>query len=202
MPHTHKKQTPASVDTPPAGYLRQFADADGVMKTKDEAGVVRPDGSEVANTLGTSAEPVAIDGGGPPAAGDILVATAGLPTPAAGWQSPIGNSALPFLRIFNTAKLTDGDSPWAAAAGQCILVDLSSATADMIINLPDASASLNEEIVVKLVSAVGSYKVTLNPAGSDTINGAISYDLDTDYEWVRLRAFDLGGGVYMWGQVG
>lgn len=203
MTATYKKQSSASVDTPPTGYVRVFADSsDSLVKGKDDDGTVRPIGNEVATDLATTGDPVAVDGAGPPSAiGDILMATSTSP-PEAEWQSPRGNSDFPFVDMVNVAIIDDGDSPFAAAIGTCIPVNLSGAAANVEIDLPAVQTNLNREVWVKIVSAVGSYKVTLNPAGADTIDGASSYDLDTDYERIKLRAMDLGGGTYMWAQVG
>jgi len=203
MTMTLKKQTGASVATPPTGFVRVFADStDSLVKGKNDDGVVRPIGNEVATDLATAGLPIAIDGGAAPVAlGSLLMITSLSPLQGT-WLSPLANAYLPFLDMANVAVIDDGDSPFTAVVGTCIPVDLSGAAADVEINLPSAAANLNREVWVKIVSAVGVYVVTLNRYGSDTIDGQTTYELNTDYEWVKLRAVNLGGGSYTWSQVG
>lgn len=202
MTMTFKKQTAASVDTPDTGYVKVFADsADSLIKGKDDVGVVRPIGNEVATDLATTGSPVAVDGGAPPSAiGNVLVSTVVSP-PAAEWQNPAGgNPNFPFVEMVNESLIDNADSPFAAIASTMIPVDLSAGNVE--VDLPLASSSLNREICVKMMSETSGNTITLDPAGTDTIDGDTTFVMDTDYEWIRLRALDLGGGNYAWAQIG
>jgi len=179
-----KKQSAASVPNAATDELRVFVDsADSILKTKDDAGVVRPSGVGTADELATTGAPVDVSAAIPPVAGQVLTATS--PTTAV-WQN---GGAFPFTSggagaggAFNTA-----DSPVAASIGQFVRVD--TAAGNVTVNLP-AGHLVNDRIGVKLVSAAtpGTNECVVDANAAETIDGALTFTLDTDDEWIILQS--------------
>jgi hypothetical protein len=191
-----KKQSAASVPTPPADQIALFVDsADDVLKTKDSSDVVRPSGVGTATELATVADPVAVDGGGEPNIGDLLVATNDTP-PESEWSDPM----VVVLSPVRQTAIKSGIIP--AVIGELIRVDLTGG--DATISLPAiAPTNQDREIWVKIRGAASGNTCTVNPDGTDEIDGAANYILDTDDEWVKLRSDGADpGGPSQWLQVG
>ena len=179
------KSDPAGVANAPNGKIRVFANVNNsLLYTVDEAGVVRPNGVGTATELGTTGDPVVIDSGAAPSIGDILVATAGPSNPIATWQSgPVKIVAV------QTGALA------AITTGQIILVDISSGNATG--TLPDPTGAIDEEVWVKVTSVASGNTCIISTVGAETIDGAATYTLDTNYEWVKFRSDNTN-----WIQVG
>lgn len=64
-----------------------------------------------------------------------------------------------------------------------MLVDATAS--DIDINLPDPSTNANKEYIVKRVDGTANV-VTINPNGSETIDGDSSVSVNTQWETVRL----------------
>jgi hypothetical protein len=75
-------------------------------------------------------------------------------------------------------------SNYTAASKELVYVNVSSAA--VTISLP-ASHNAGEHICIKLVSAA-SNTCTIDANGSQTIDGSLTLDLTTDYEWAILRS--------------
>jgi hypothetical protein len=71
-----------------------------------------------------------------------------------------------------------------ATPGDLILVNLVSAGADVTVTLP--AASDNAEVVVKIAGAANGYVVTVDADGSETIDGAATKTMDSDYESMHV----------------
>ena len=185
------KSDPNGVANAPNGKIRVFANVNNsLLYTIDEAGVIRPNGVGTATELATNGgDPVIIDSDGtPPNIGDILIAIVGPSNPRASWQPNPGSVQIVAEQV----------GPLALAAittTQLILVDISGGSATG--TLPDAAGELDKEIWVKVTSVASGNNCTLTPDAGDTIDGAATYVLDTDYEWVKLRSDNTN-----WIQVG
>jgi len=174
---TLKKQSAASVVLPATDQLSLFVDlADDILKTKDDAGVVRPSGVGTADELATTGAPVDVSASAPPVAGGVLTADSAV---AATWKAPGLLGGTPVLQ---TAVQTGAI---AAALGELIRVDVSGGVAT--VTLPTAVGGTNREIWVKLTTAATN-NCTINTFGGETIDGAASHVMNTDYEWVKLRS--------------
>ncbi len=185
------KTAAAGVANAPPGDMRIFADsADSIVKTKDEFGVVRPAITGLATDLATTGDSVIIDSGAAPSPSYVLVATAGPVSPVATWQEP--RAAKLGSQVRQTAVQT-GVIP--GTIGQLIRVDISGGNAT--VNLPTAVGMADQEIWVKVVTTAGGNTCTLTPLGLQTIDGAPSLILTTDYEWANLRSDNAN-----WMQIG
>lgn len=174
---TLKKYSAAEIDTPPTDCLRFFVDiADSILKSKDDLGVVRPFGVGTADELATTGAPVDVSASAPPTAGQFLRADSAI---ASTWQDYFGT-------VVQTSVQT-GPS-YAAAIGDLVLVDVSGG--NVTVDLPTAVGNTNREIWVKLVTvaAPGTNECTVDPNGVQTIDGASTFILDTDFEWIKLRS--------------
>jgi len=179
---TFVKTPEVGVTNPPAGSLRLFADdADSIVKTKDENGVVRPAISGTATDLATTGDPVVIDSAGAPSPGHVLAATVGPANPVATWQNP--RAAGVSTPVVQTAIQTGVIS---ASIDQLVRVNISGGSST--VNLPTAVGNTNREIWVKLVSAASGNTCTIDAAGVETIDGAATLVMNTDYEWANLRS--------------
>lgn len=78
-------------------------------------------------------------------------------------------------------RAVSGDQ--TAAAGDLLLVDCSSAAS--VVTLPDSPAS-GSRVRVKMANPYTTHSITVQRSGSNTIDGAVSHVLSTDYEWVEL----------------
>ena len=172
------KTAPGGVSNAPAGKIRVFANVNNSMLyTIDEFGAVRPNGVGLATDLATTGDPVNIDSAGAPQPGWVLTATAGPSSPIAIWQ--------PNTSVTVVAEQTGAIG--VVALGDLILVEIS-AGGNATLTLPDAAGGLNEEIWVKMTSVANSNTITITPDAGDTIDGAATYVLTTDHEWVKLRS--------------
>jgi hypothetical protein len=95
-----------------------------------------------------------------------------------------------------TVSIDHTDSPYTiTGTQQFILIDPSGG--DVIVNMPDASTYPGRQIFFKLTQAEGANSVTLQRQGSDTIDGATSYeDLDIQYESISTVS-DGGTGWFI-----
>jgi len=177
---TLKKQSAASVPLPATDQLRLFVDsADDILKTKDDVGVVRPSGVGTADELATTGAPVDVSASAPPVLGSVLTADSAI---AATWKAP-GAVLLTGSPVAQTA--VQAGPTYAASIGELVRVNVSGGA--VAVNLPTAVGNADREIWVKLVTAA-AFACTVNTAGIETIDGAASAVLNTDYEWIILRS--------------
>jgi len=179
---TIKKQSDVSVPNPATDQLRLFVDsADNILKTKDSLGVVRPSGVGTADELATASPfPVDVSASAPPVVGGVLTADSAT---AATWKAP---TALYFKGspVLQTAVQT-GPTSYNAAIQDLVRVDVSAGA--VTVNLPTAVGNTDKEVWVKLVS-LATNTCTVDAAGVQTIDGALTATLTTDYEWIILRS--------------
>lgn len=177
---TIKKQSAVSVPVPETDHVRLFCTPAGVLSIKDNNGDVFPSGVDTAGSLATAVDPVDVSLSAPPTVGGIL--TADTPT-AATWKDPAA-VLLYGSQVRQTAVQT-GPTSYSAAIGDLVLVDVSSGL--VTVDLPTAVGNTDREIWVKLVSAATNNCV-VDPSGAETIDGAATFTLDTDYEWIVVRS--------------
>jgi hypothetical protein len=178
---TIKKQSSASVPLPATDHLRLFVDdADDILKTKDDLGTVRPSGVGTADELATVGAPVDVSSSVAPVIGSVLTADSPI---VATWKAP-GTVLLLGSPVVQAADKV-GPIIYPAVIGDLIPCDVSGGT--VTVNLPTAVGNTNREIWVKLISAATN-PCTINTAGIETIDGAATAVLNTDYEWIILRS--------------
>lgn len=183
---------PADVPTPATGEVSIFADStdNNIPKYKDELAVVRVLSFGTASELGTTQNPVEVDGGPAPNVGDVLVASAGMPTPAALWQPP---TAVPgVVKMRTGAPLTGAFATQVSRINRVALAGGNATT-----TLPSAVTNEEAEIWFKIVDAPGGNTLTISPAGGEDIDGNPSLVLQYTGEWAKLRALGT-----TWYQVG
>lgn len=87
----------------------------------------------------------------------------------------------------NSSKLSvvdvDADYTASFSASNVLLCDTQSG--DIVVTLPDASQATNVVHYIKKVDSSSS-TVTIDPTGSQTIDGALSYVVTTQYEVVKI----------------
>lgn len=180
---TIKKQSAASVSVPATDQFRLFVDSgDNILKTKDSANNVTPSGVGTATALDTTGASVDVSASPPPATNDALEATS--PTTAV-WRA----KTLPYVQT-----AVQSGAPYAAALNDLVRVNCSAAA--RVVDLPTAVGH-TRELMVKLVS-VATFACTLDAFGAETIDGALTLVLSTNYEWAILKADGAGN----WMQVG
>jgi hypothetical protein len=179
---TIKKQSGTSVTNPATDQLRLFVDsADSILKTKDSLGVIRPSGVGTATDLATSTiNPVAIDGSAPSGADEVLTTDSAV---AATWKA-LASLYLSGTPVLQGALVTGPATP-TVAISTLVPVDVSAGA--VTINLPTAASNVDKEIWVKLVS-VATFTCTVDAFGAETIDGALTLTLTTNFEWVILRS--------------
>lgn len=103
---------------------------------------------------------------------------------------PVAANNIPVERIDDT------DSPYVPNADDgLILVDASAAAVD--INLPTITAPLDGLVLYIKRTSAGAFAVTINRSGSDTIDGATSKSLPTQYQsWTLVASYDSGGNSF------
>lgn len=178
---TIKKQSAASVTLPQTDQLRLFVDsADDILKTKDSLGVVRPSGVGTADELATTGAPVDVSASAPPVLGSLLTADSAI---AASWKGPsvIYVKGSPVLQT----AVKVGPTTYNAVIQDLVRVDVSAGL--VTVNLPTAVGNTDKEIWVKLVS-LATFTCTVDAAGVQTIDGALTATLTTDFEWIILRS--------------
>lgn len=185
---------PGDVPIPDAGEVSLFADStdSNIPKYKDELDVVRVLSFGTASELATTQNPVEVDGGAAPAVGDVLVASATMPAPAAGWQPP---TALPGVVRWRTGAALTG--AFAPNVGQINRVALAGGNATC--TLPAASANDDREVWFKVTDVPGGNTLTVSAFGGDTIDGNPSVILQYTAEWAKFRAHAASN---TWHQVG
>ena len=168
-------QSAASVPVPAPGDLTLFLDSgDSILKTKDSANVVRPSGVGTADELATMGSPVDVSGSPPPPlAGNYALETTSDVT--AEWR----RRTLPYVQT-----AVQAGAPYLAALNDLVRVDCSAAA--RTINLPTAVGHTNE-IMVKLVS-LATFATTVDAFGAETIDGALTLVMSTDFEWAILKS--------------
>lgn len=174
---TLKKYAVSEIENPPSDTLRFFVDiADSILKSKDSLGVVRPFGVGTADELATTGAPVAVDGSAPPTSGMFLRA---INATSAQWEHYFGTVVQTVVQTGPT---------YNAGLGELVRVDVSGG--NVTVSLPTAVGNTNREIWVKLVTAAipATNQCTIDPAGAQTIDGAATFVLDTDFEWIKLRS--------------
>jgi len=182
------KTAPGGVANAPNGKIRVFANVNNSMLyTIDEFGTVRPNGVGLATDLATTGDPVNVDSAGAPQPGYALIATAGPSSPIATWQ------AIP-PEVTIVAEQTGAIG--LVALGDLILVEIS-VGGNATITLPSAVGAVDAEIWVKMTSITSGNTVIITPDGGDTIDGAATFTMNTNYEWVKLRSDNTN-----WIQVG
>jgi hypothetical protein len=177
---TIKKQSAVSVPNPATDQLRLFIDsADDILKTKDSLGVVRPSGVGTADELATTGAPVDVSGSAPPVLGGVLTADGAA---SATWKGPstVYFKGSPVLQTAVQAGPT-----YNAAIQDLVRVDVSGGA--VTVNLPTAVGTTDREVWVKLVS-LATNTCTVDAAGVQTIDGALTLTLTTDFEWAILRS--------------
>jgi hypothetical protein len=188
------KQSAASVPNAPAGSVIAFVDsADDILKTKDETGIVRVQGPGLASSLATTGDPVDVDSGAAPSPGYVLVAVTGPVAPVATYQDPR------VARVSQNARITSPTPQignFIAQAGRLHLVDITGGNS--IVQMPVAAGKLDQVVGIKNYGLASGNTITINRAGADTLDDAVSYTLTFDREWVFLQS----DGVSRWVVVG
>lgn len=181
---TVTSQSAVSVPVPAPGDITLFADSadSDILKTKDSTNTVRPFGVGTADELATTGSPVDVSASPPPAADYGLEATSAT---TAVWR----RRTLPYVQT-----AVQSGAPYLAALNDLVRVDCSAAV--RTINLPTAVGHTNE-IMVKLVS-LATFSTTVDAFGAETINGALTLVMSTDFEWAILKSDGAGN----WMQVG
>jgi hypothetical protein len=178
---TIKKQSAASVTLPATDQLRLFVDSsDDILKTKDSLGVVRPSGVGTADELATTGAPVDVSASAPPVAGGVLTADSAV---AATWKAA---TALYFYGS-PVRQVSTVVGPASHNAAINTLVPVNVAAGAVTVNLPTAVGNTDHEVWIKLVS-LATNSCTVDGAGAQTIDGALTAVLNTDYEWIILRS--------------
>jgi hypothetical protein len=108
----------------------------------------------------------------------------------------LGDLALLYARMAgNRTAIDSGDTPYAIAAGQH--VDADAASGAITVNLPDAATAGSGALVqVRRINS-GANAVTLDGDGADTINGAATLALNSQWDCYTL----MSDGVSAWGKV-
>ena len=105
-----------------------------------------------------------------------------------------GNGSLTFTgsaRIAPRIKsATKSASPFTAFDdGLTTYYRINSASGAIVANLPDSNANKGLILTFKKINSGGS-SITITPAGSDNIQGAGTYSLSTQWQYVSLKAAD------------
>jgi len=170
---TIKKQSAASVSVPATDQFRLFVDSgDNILKTKDSANNVTPSGVGTATALDTTGASVDVSASPPPATDYAFEADSPV---SAVWR----RKTLPYVQT-----AVQSGAPYLAALNDLVRVDCSAAA--RTINLPTAVGHTNE-IMVKLVS-LATFSTTVDAFGAETIDGALTLVMSTDFEWAILKS--------------
>lgn len=178
---TIKKQSAASVPLPATDQLRLFVDSsDDILKTKDSLGVVRPSGVGTADELATTGAPVDVSGSAPPVAGGLITADSAV---AASWK------AADAVYLFGSPvrQVSTVVGPTSHNAAIQTLVPVNVAAGAVTVNLPTAIGNVDKEVWVKLTS-LATFTCTVDGAGAQTIDGALTVILAVDFEVLKLRS--------------
>jgi hypothetical protein len=98
---------------------------------------------------------------------------------------------------FGLKVATASSASYAVSDGDAVILCDTTSTA-IAVNLPTASTRLGRVLMVKKLIG-GSNNVTINRAGTDTIDGGTSLTLSTQYSGYVLAAGALAGGTtYGW----
>ncbi len=97
-----------------------------------------------------------------------------------GVTRPIGGS-----QMSQTPGIISGPTDYVTNFGELVRVDVSALALNVVLPTGD-STNTDLEVWVKLVS-VATFTCTLLCTGLQTIDGASSVTLTTDYEWIILR---------------
>ena len=96
-------------------------------------------------------------------------------------------------RLYELFTATALDNEIDAVPGVSYTVDTS--VSAVAVNLPEASGYEGERIVIIDTGNAATDEITVKRAGSDTIMGAISHTMETDYETVVLEATSYGWAI-------
>ena len=184
---TLKAQSPASVTQPESGSNEQklFLDStnSNILSTKDETGTVTPSGVGTATELATTGSSVLVNTAGQPTAGQALIADD--PTTATWQDLPAGAMSVSTGGSGAGGAYNNADSPVSATVEVIHRVDVSGG--NVTVNLPSGH-SAGDRIAVKLVTTAtpSTNECVVDGDAAETIDGAATETLDTDYEWINL----------------
>ncbi|MFA4971259.1 MAG: hypothetical protein WC683_01515 [bacterium] len=93
-------------------------------------------------------------------------------------------------------------TPVAVGGGDLAIVEVATTTigAPSVVNLPALSAAIlgKQVLVVDSQGAGGTNPITITPNGANTINGAATLVLNTNYGGALLEAAQTGAGTWVW----
>jgi hypothetical protein len=185
---TIQAEAAVAVPAPPAGKYRLFVDSSDsfILKVKNSANVSTPFGVGTAAELGTTGSPVVVDASAPPAgAGEVLVS---LTPTTAEWQTA-AEAKLNTPVVQDPVVYDNGDSPVTALWGVLYRIDLS--LGSVTVNLPTAIGNTDRMIAVKIIGATFGNTVTVDAFGAQTIEGALTFVLNTPGELFVVRSAGL-----------
>lgn len=194
----------ASVPTASPGEHNLFVDsADGLVKTKDENGIVTNQAGSSANELNNaSANPVILNAGAEPTAVDMVLATTTIGPPhAAAFVSP---RARKMASTVLQSAIVDAAANKNAAIDEMCRMDPGTFGGDQTVTLPAPSlAFADREIYVKVVGDPLGNTVSVVAQASGQIdglaNGDLALDLTTYGQWMILRGNLEGTGWHIVG---
>jgi hypothetical protein len=115
-------------------------------------------------------------------AANITDNTTGSNTPAL--HRTVENNIIDGIWSIVSVAIDDGNSPYTVDCDAVQLVIADSSSAGVTINLPAVASSANKYLTVKHVGS--SNNVVLDGNGSETIDGATTHTLSTQYDVVRV----------------
>jgi hypothetical protein len=193
------KVAAASIPVAAPGQLNAFVDlADGLVKTKDEFGVVRnQSGTSATEIANSSANPAVTDlGPEPTAVGMVLATTVIGPPHRADFVDPRIARVSASLRIKKAIQTIPGPT---IALDELLLCDpgLGGGSNNQLVTLPaPALADEGRMLGIKIVSTADGFTVTVAGAVSGQVdgllNGSPDLDLTTDRQWMILLATGTG----------
>lgn len=100
----------------------------------------------------------------------------------------LGGAGKPKVLRFGQATIDDTDSPYALSYDiRTLLIDASAGS--ITVNIPTAVGCRGLRFTFVLSTASGAFTVTLDPAGSETINGATTdTGLDAQYDTMTIES--------------
>lgn len=188
-----------SVPNANPGEHNLFVDsADGLVKTKDENGVVSNQAGSSANELNNaSANPVILNAGAEPTAVDMVLATTTIGPPHA--AAFVSGRARKMASTVIQSAIVDAAANKNAAIDEFVRMDPATFGANQTVTIPAPSAVFaDREIYVKIVGDPGAFSVSVIAAVDGTIDGLLNgdpaLDLTTYGQWMILRGNLEGTG--------